>query len=311
MSEKSVKVFAPASVSNVGPGFDILGFALNEPGDEIILRKNNSCKIKVSSISGDNGKLPYDVEKNTASVAIKSMIDKYEITEGVSIEINKKMGLGSGLGSSAASAVGAVFAFNELFELNLSKAELLEHGLAGEFVASRAIHADNVAPSLYGGFVLIRGYDPIDIIEIEYPEDLFCTIIYPDIEIKTSEARAILPKDVPLKSMIAQTGNVAALIYGLSKGNYSLISRALQDGIIEPVRSKLIAGYDEIKKAAIDAGALGCAISGSGPSMSALSNSEDTANKIAAETKNVVTNLGLDSVTYVSQINKIGPKVLE
>jgi len=311
MSRESIKVFAPASVSNVGPGFDILGFALNEPGDEIILKKSSQSKLEISKITGDDGKLPYEIEKNTASVAIKSLIDKYEIPGGVSITVNKKMGLGSGLGSSAASAVGAVFAFNELFELNLSKDELLNHALAGEFVASKAIHADNVAPSLYGGFVLIRDYNPIDIIKIKSPKDLYCTIIYPDIEIKTSEARVMLPREVTLKKMVTQTGNVSALIYGLATNDYNLISRALKDEVIEPFRSKLITGYDEIKLAAIEAGALGCAISGSGPSMFALSNSEEIANKIAVETKSVVNKLGIGGVNYVSKINEVGPKILD
>ena len=307
----SIKVFAPASVSNVGPGFDILGFAINEPGDEIILTKNSNEKLEVSAITGDSGKLPHDIEKNTASVAIKSLLDKYEISQGISIEVNKKMGLGSGLGSSAASAVGAVYAANKLLELNLSVEELLPHALAGEFVASKAIHADNVAPSLYGGFVLIRGYDPIDIIKINAPSDLFCTVIYPNIEIKTSEARAILPNEVSLKNVISQTGNVSALIYGLATDDYSLISRSLNDVIIEPVRSKLITGYYEIKKSAMEAGALGCNISGSGPSMFALSKSEEIANKIASETKRVVTELGIGGVTYVSQINQVGPKIMD
>jgi homoserine kinase len=311
MSRESIKVFAPASVSNVGPGFDILGFALNEPGDEIILRKTNSEKLEIASITGDDGKLPYEIEKNTASVAVKSLLDKYQIAEGLSIEVNKKMGLGSGLGSSAASAVGAVFATNELLQLNLSVEDLLPHALAGEFVASKAIHADNVAPSLYGGFVLIRGYDPIDIIKIKSPSNLYCTVIYPDIEVKTSEARAILPKEVSLKNMISQTGNVSALIYGLATEDYSLIARSLNDVIIEPVRSKLITGYYEIKKAAMEAGAIGCNISGSGPSMFAFSNSEEIANKIEVEIKRVVSNIGLGSVTYISKVNEVGPKILD
>ncbi|MCF6271130.1 MAG: homoserine kinase [Melioribacteraceae bacterium] len=311
MSRESIKVFAPASVSNVGPGFDILGFALFEPGDEIILRKSLYGKLEISSITGDSGKLPYDIEKNTASVAIKSLLNKHEISQGISIEVNKKMGLGSGLGSSAASAVGAVFAANELLELNLSVEELLPHALAGEFVASKAIHADNVAPSLYGGFVLIRGYDPIDIIKIKSPKNLYCTVIFPDIEIKTSEARSILPTEVSLKKVISQTGNVAALIYGLATTDYSLIARSLNDVIIEPVRAKLITGYYEIKKAAMEAGAIGCNISGSGPSMFAFSNSEEVANKIATETKNVVKNLGLGSAAYISKVNEVGPRILD
>ena len=311
MSSKSIKVFAPASVSNVGPGFDILGFALNEPGDEIILSKSNNDKLEIGNISGDDGKLPYNIEKNTASVAIKSLMDKYEIREGIKIEINKKMGLGSGLGSSAASAVGAVVALNELLGLKLEKDELLEHALAGEFVASKAIHGDNVAPSLFGGIILIRSYNPIDIIKIKSPKDLYCTIIYPDIEIITSEARIILPETIPLKDMISQTGNIASLIYGLSTSDYSLISRSLNDVVIEPVRSKLINGYDKIKSAALNAGALGSSISGSGPSLFALSNSEEIANRIASETKSVVDGLGLESVTYVSKINEVGPIILD
>jgi homoserine kinase len=311
MSSNSIKVFAPASVSNVGPGFDILGFALNEPGDEIILKKTKNGKLEITNISGDNGKLPFDIAKNTASVALKSLMDEHEIIDGISIEINKKMGLGSGLGSSAASAVAAIVAINELLELNLDKNALLKHALAGEFVASKAIHADNVAPSLFGGIVLIRGYNPIDIIQIPPPKDLYCTIIYPDIEIKTSEARTILPDSISLKDMIAQTGNIASLIYGLSTSDYSLISRSLNDRVIEPVRSKLITGYNEIKKAAIDAGALGSSISGSGPSLFALSNSEAIANKIAVDTKAVVDNLGIGSVTYVSKINEVGPRILD
>ncbi|NOX65025.1 MAG: homoserine kinase [Chlorobi bacterium] len=310
MNSQSIKVFAPASVSNVGPGFDILGFALHEPGDEIILTKSDSDKLEITNITGDGGKLPYDIEKNTASVAIKSLMDKYEIRVGISVEINKKMGLGSGLGSSAASAVAAVVAVNELLELGLNKNQLLEHALAGEFVASKAIHADNVAPALFGGIVLIRGYHPIDVIQIPSPEELYCTIIYPDIEIKTSEARAILPDSVPLKDMISQTGNIASLIYGLATSDYKLISRSLNDAVIEPVRSKLISGYSEIKKAAIDAGALGSSISGSGPSLFALSNSEDVANKIAVDTKTVVDSLGIGSITYISKINEAGTKIL-
>ena len=207
--------------------------------------------------------------------------------------------------------VGAVFAFNELFQLNLSREELLPHALAGEFVASKAIHGDNVAPSLYGGFILIRGYNPIDIIKIKSPDDLYCTVIYPNIEIKTSEARAILPTEVSLKNVISQTGNVSALIYGLATNDFRLISRSLNDVIIEPVRAKLITGYYEIKKAAMDSGALGCNISGSGPSLFALSNSIEVANKIATETKKVADKLGIGGVTYVSKVNQVGPKILD
>lgn len=310
MSSKSIRVFAPASVSNVGPGFDIMGFAIEKPGDEIILKKSSSKKLVISKITGDGGKLPYDIKKNTASVAILSLMKKYEISTGINIEIRKKMGLGSGLGSSAASAVAAVYAANKLLGLRLNKDELLEHAIAGERVASQAIHADNVAPALYGGFILISGYEPINIIKIKTPNNLYCTVIYPHIVIKTCEARKILPKCVPLKKTITHAGNASGLIYGLASNDMSLISRSLSDHIIEPVRSKLIPGYDEIKTAALNSGALGCSISGSGPSMFALSTNKITADNIAAATEKVVKNMGLKCNVYVSKINKRGPKVI-
>jgi len=310
MSSNSIKVFAPASISNVGPGFDIMGFAIEKPGDEIVLKKSSNSGIAISKITGDNGKLPYDIKKNTASVAILSLMKKYKINTGLNVEIRKKMGLGSGLGSSAASAVAAVYAANKLLDLRLSKDELLEHAIAGERVASQAVHADNVAPALYGGFILISGYDPINIVKIKTQNNLYCTVIYPHVVIKTSEARKKLPKSVPLKKTITHAGHASGLIYGLATGDMKLISDSLIDNIIEPVRSKLIPGYDEIKKAAIDCGALGCSISGSGPSMFALSTNKATAENIAAATQRVVNNLGLKSSVYISKINKRGPKVI-
>ena len=310
MSSTSIKVFAPASVSNVGPGFDIMGFAIDKPGDEIVLRKSSTKKIIISKISGDGGKLPYDIKKNTASVAILSLMKKYKINTGLNIEIRKKMGLGSGLGSSAASAVAAVYAANKLLELRLNKDELLEHAIAGERVASQAVHADNVAPALYGGFILISGYQPINIVKIKTPNNLYCTVIYPHVVIKTSEARKILPKSVPLKKTITHAGHASGLIYGLATGDMNLISNSLIDNIIEPVRSKLIPGYDEIKQAALNSGALGCSISGSGPSMFALSTNKLTAENIAAITQRVVKKLGLKSSVYISKINKRGPKII-
>ena len=311
MSSNSIKVFAPASVSNVGPGFDIMGFALKNPGDEIILRKTNKRKIQITKITGDKNKLPYDVNKNTASVAILSMLKQYKISQGLSIQINKKMGLGSGLGSSAASAVAAVYAFNKLLNLNLSKIELLPHALAGEFCASKAFHADNVAPSLLGGFVLIRDSNSLDIIKIKIPFNLFCSIIYPDILIKTKDARRILPLKIDLKKMVLQTGNAAALIYGLTTNDKQLVSRSLQDVIVEPVRAKLIPGFENFKQVAIEHGSIGCSISGSGPSIFALSDSEATAKNIINGFKKVADKLNIKATVYISKINKQGPKILD
>ncbi|MBI1936997.1 MAG: homoserine kinase [Ignavibacteriales bacterium] len=307
---KSIKVFAPASVSNVGPGFDMMGFALNKPGDEVQLSLNGGSEIKIKKITGDGGKLPYDADKNTSTAAIKSLLKKFDLKIGIDVVINKKMGIGSGLGSSAASAVAGVFAANKLLNLKLTKHELLEHAIAGEFIASKGIHADNVAPALFGGFVLIRGYDPIDVIQIDYPKDLFCTVVYPEIEIKTCEARELLDENVPLKIAIAQAGNASGLITGLLTKNFDLISRSIIDHIAEPKRAKLIPCYDEIRNAALKNGALNCNISGSGPTMFSFSDSEVKAKKIGRAMLKAVVRSGLKGKIYVSRINDKGPIVL-
>lgn len=311
MSSKSIRVFAPASVSNVGPGFDMMGFALHEPGDEIIIKKNNSKELRIINIEGDNGNLPVDVDKNTTTVAIKSLLEKYDLTVGLDVSIHKKMGIGSGLGSSAASAVAGVFAVNELLDLKLPKLDLLVHAMAGEFVASGSIHADNVAPCLFGGFVLIRSYNPLDIIQIDYPKNLYCSIVYPDIVIKTKEARKILSKTVKLKTAIAQAGNASGLIIGLMTKNFDLISRSIIDLIAEPKRAKLIPCYNRVRKAALDNGALNCNITGSGPSMFAFSTSAKDAERIANAMLKAVNQTGLKGKKYVSKINGKGPIVLE
>jgi homoserine kinase len=309
--KSEIKVFAPASVSNVACGFDVMGFAINEPGDEIILRLSDNTGVFISKITGDNGKITYDPYQNTAGAPVISMI-KYLGMEnkGVEIEIHKKMPLGSGIGSSAASAVAAAFAANIILEANLPKKEVLNFALEGEKIASGAIHADNVAPCLYGGFILIRGYNPVDIVEIPVPENLYCTIIYPHIEIKTKEAREILPKEVKLVDAKTHWGNTAGLIAGLMKNDLDLIRRSIQDVIIEPVRAKLIPGYYEIKNAALNAGSLGCNISGSGPSIFALSSSLDSAKVIGEAMKKEVEKIPLGCDVYVSKINKEGPRVI-
>jgi len=311
MIKKTIRVFAPASVSNVGPGFDMMGFALHEPGDEIKATITTGKEIRIFKITGDDKRLPYDIDKNTTTVAIKSLFKKYKINVGLDVEIHKHMGIGSGLGSSAASAVGGVFAVNKLLKLGLSVYDLLEHAIAGEFVASGSVHADNVAPALFGGFVLIRSYNPtIDVVEIDYPKNLHCTIIYPDIEIKTYDARKILSKTVDLKTAIAQAGHASGLVAGLLTGNYNLIGRSIVDHIAEPKRAKLIPCYNEVREAALSSGALNCNITGSGPSMFAFSTSHDKAQEVGEAMNKASAAKGLRSKIYVSKINKKGPVVL-
>lgn len=308
---KSIRVFAPASVSNVGPGFDIMGFALLEPGDEIKLTLRKDNRIVINKITGDSGKLPFDVDKNTASVAIKTFLKKQNITAGLNIEIHKKMGIGSGLGSSAASSVGAVFALNKLLGTNLTKSKLLEFAIAGEQIASGAVHADNVAPCLFGGFILVRSYNPIDIIHPKIKRNLYCSIVYPKLEIKTCEARKILDKKIDLKLAVSQAGNAASLILGLTTGDIKLIGRSLVDNIAEPKRAKLIPFYDAIREAAFNAGAINCNITGSGPSMFAFSEDIECANQIAQAMGTAVKKAGLKYKTYISKINKVGPYIID
>jgi homoserine kinase len=306
-----VHVYAPATVANVACGFDILGFAINDPGDEVILRKRKETGIAITKIIGDNGELPLDPKKNTAGVALQAFLNHINSDQGIEIELYKKMPLGSGLGSSAASAVASVFAANILFGNPLTRKELLPFALEGEKTACGVAHADNAAPALLGGFVIIRSYHPLDVIKISFPGNLYCTIIHPGIEIRTEDARKILKKEILFKDAITQWGNIAGLIAGLMKPDYDLIRRSMQDVIIEPVRSILIPGFQEIKDAAIKAGALGCSISGSGPSIFALSTSKNIADTVGTAMHNVFNLLEVNSEIYVSQVNLNGPKIIE
>lgn len=306
----SIKVFAPATVANVTCGFDILGFAVDQPGDEITLKKSNSDEVKIIEITGDGGALPLDSDKNTSSVVIKMFLDDLDSSQGVDIFLEKKMPLGSGLGSSAASSVAAIFAINELMGRPKKMEELLPYAMEGERVACGAAHADNVAPGLYGGFVLIRSYDPLDVIRLKTPDELFATLVHPHIEVKTKDAREILRKQIYFKDSVKQSGNVAGLIAGLLTSDYKLISRSMQDHIVEPIRSILIPGYTEVKERIMEIGALGGGISGSGPSIFALSTDKDIADKIGIEMKQIYTGFDIGCETYVSRINQHGPRII-
>lgn len=306
----SIKVFAPATVANVACGFDVLGFAVDAPGDEVILKKSSQKGITITSITGDEGRLSKDPLKNTVGVSVSNFLSKIGSDQGIEISLDKKMPLGSGLGSSAASAVAGVFAANELLGKPLTQEELLPFAMEGERIACGSAHADNVAPSLIGGFVLIRSYSPLDVVKIPTPANLFASIIHPHIEVQTKDARSILRKQIQLQDAVVQWGNVGGLIAGLMLSDYGLIGRSMQDVIVEPIRSILIPGFDDVKQSALDAGALGGGISGSGPSIFALSTSEDTAHKVAAAMTKVFKSLEIGSETYVSQINHNGPVIL-
>jgi len=306
----TIKVFAPATVANVTCGFDILGFAVDQPGDEITLKKSSSGQVKIVEITGDGGALPLDPYKNTCSLVIKLFLKDLEIDQGIDIYLDKKMPLGSGLGSSAASSVAAIFAINELVGRPKTLQELLPYAMEGERVACGAAHADNVAPGLYGGFVLIRSYDPVDVIKLKTPDSIFCTLVHPQIEVNTKDAREILRKQISLKDSVRQSGNVAGLIAGLLTSDFSLISRSMHDHIVEPVRSILIPGYNEVKQSVKEVGALGAGISGSGPSIFSLSKDESTAYEVSEMMKEVYKGLEIDCETYVSRVNQLGPRII-
>lgn len=302
---KEITIFSPATVANVVCGFDCLGFALENPCDEMTVRLLNEKTVRIKHL--DEYNLPAEAEKNVAGKALLTMLRATEEKVGFEVEITKNIKPGSGIGSSAASAVGAVVAANRLLENRFSTLELAEFALAGEFVASQGRHADNVAPCLFGGFTLVRSTNPLDIVQLEFPP-LYATVIHPQIEIKTSEARRILPQNVPLKDAIRQWSNLGALVSALAKGDYELLSRSLEDFIVEPVRKKLIPKFDELKSESLKAGALGGGISGSGPSVFMLSQTEKTARKIGQVMREIYEKTGIDFNVYVSAINPEGVK---
>lgn len=309
---KSVRAFAPASVANVSCGFDVLGFAVNQPGDVVTATFDDEPGVHIRSIKGDNDTLPLQAKSNTAGVAVLEMLKQLDQQPtGIALHIQKKMPLGSGLGSSAASSVAAVMAVNRLLDEPFSHRELLPFTVEAEGIASGTPHADNVAPSLLGGFILVRSNNPLDVIKLDTPEQLHCTVIHPKIEIRTEDTRMILQKQVPLTKAVTQWGNLGALVAGLLKEDYDLIGRAMHDEIVEPIRSVLIPGYDQTKQAAIDAGALGCCISGSGPSIFALSTSKKQAQTIGRAMEQSVQAIGLESDCYISKINARGAYILE
>lgn len=308
MATNEIKVFCPATVANVSCGFDVLGVALDSVGDEMVVRKVPQKGIKITKLTGQD--LPKETLNNVAGVAGNAFLLASDYDGGFEIEIDKKIKPGSGIGSSAASSAGAVWAMNHLLGNPFSKTELVEFAMEGERLASDVAHADNVAPALFGGFTLVRSYSPLDIIDIPAPTELYLTIIHPQIEIKTSDSRKILKTTISMETGIKQWGNVGGLVAGLFKKDYDLIGRSLEDHIVEPIRSILIPGFDEVKKVSLVAGALGSGISGSGPSIFAFSKGKDTALKVGESMKKVYDKIGIDYEIHVSKINTEGVKIL-
>ena len=305
------RVFAPATVANVACGYDVLGFAIDSPGDEIVVRHSAKPGLRITLITGDNGKLPKDPEKNTAGVAALDFLRHLGMLDrGIEMEIHKKMPFGSGLGSSAASAVAGVYAVNRLIGEPLTKKQLLPFAMAGEASADGAWHADNVAPCLLGGMVFIRSNEELDIAQIPVPKNLWAAVVHPDIEVLTKVAREILPKEIPLQNATQQIGNLGGLLCGLIQEDYGLISRSIHDVIAEPRRQKLIPEFYKAKRAAQAAGALGFSISGAGPSVFALCEGEAIARNVGEAISRVFTEVSLANQIHVSQINPRGVHVV-
>lgn len=305
---KKVKVKAPGTVANLVCGFDILGMALNAPFDSMELGLLEEPVVRIRNLDAYN--LPTEPEKNVAGVVLLSIMEKTGNRFGFELTLDKKIRPGSGIGSSAASAAGAAVAANALLDYRFSKPELVQFAMNGEKLASGVKHADNIAPCIYGGISLIRSIHPLDIISIPAP-DLFVTVVHPQIEVRTADARQILRQQVLLKDAIRQWGNIAGLVAGFMQNDTDLIGRSLEDVIIEPVRSILIPGFDELKKNCKDAGALGGGISGSGPSVFMLSRDEGTATAVEQVMKDVYTRIGIEFHTYVTTINPQGVTVLD
>jgi len=303
-----IKIFCPATIANVSCGFDVLGLCLETVGDEMIIRKSDVKGIKITKIVGED--LPLETSKNVAGVAALALLDAINYKFGFEVEIYKNIKPGSGIGSSAASAAGAVFGINELLGKPFTRKELVEFAMKGEAIASGSEHADNVAPAILGGITLVRSSAPLDIIKIESPSELYATVIHPQIELKTSEMRAVLQPMIPLKSAILQWGNLGGLIAGFYTSDYELIGRSLHDEIVEPLRGPFIPKFDVIKKTALENGALGSGISGSGPSIFALSKGIETANRIAKAMFVVYEDMNIPFEIHVSKVNPEGVKII-
>ncbi len=299
-----IRVFSPATVSNVACGFDILGFPLDSVGDEMVVRKTKAKGIIITKIEGYD--LPFDINKNVASVSAMALLDVAKPDFGFEIEIYKKIKPGSGIGSSGASATSSVYAINELLGRPFNKLQLTEFAMKGELISSNSEHADNIAPALFGGFTMVKSLNPLEVLQLPTPKDLFVVIIHPQIEIKTSESRGILPKMVSLSDATKQMSDLGGLVHALHTNDYELLRKSLNDHLVEKHRSKLIPYFDELKSKSIAAGAIGCSISGSGPSVFALAKGKQMAFKIELIFNSIYSKSNIDFATHVSKISSDG-----
>lgn len=307
MSEEKIQVFAPASIANVSCGFDVFGFAIEELGDFVDARFNNEGKIIIESIEGAEG-LPLEPKLNVTTIAAQALLDEVSEKRGITFNIRKTVIPGSGLGSSASGAVAGAFAANELAGKPFSKQELVRFAGVGEQVASNQLHHDNVAPSMLGGFSVVRSNEPLDVLSIDYPEDIRVVVAHPQIEVKTKQAKRMLGRTMSISNAVIQFGNVAGLVLGMTSKNYDLIGRSMVDMLAEPVRSRLIPLYDEAKQTSLEAGAIGTNIAGSGPAIFSFCKGDKSAKAVLEAFKKVYAKSNLSVNYFTSKINPEGAK---
>ena len=286
----------------------MLGFCLESIGDEMVIKKTDEKGIRITKIEGFD--LPFEAEKNVAGVSALALMEAAKPNCGFEIEIYKNIKPGSGVGSSSASAVGSVFGINELLGRPFDKTQLTNFAMKGEALASQCEHADNIAPAIFGGFTLVKSVTPLEVLQLPTPANLFAVIIHPQIEIKTSEARSILPKQIDLQKAITQWSNVGSLVHALHTSDYGLLSRSLSDVVVEPYRKQLIPHFDDLRESALKNGALGCGISGSGPSVFSLCHGRETAENVARAIKTLFSKTDIPFEMYLSRINTEGIKVI-
>lgn len=304
-----LKIFSSATVANISCGFDSLGLAVDAIGDEMTFTRTRERGVKIKNITGAD--LTYNVDKNVAGAVVKKILNESNANFGIELTIHKGFSPGSGLGSSAASAAGAAFGTNQLLGNFYSDLELTKFAMFGEEVACGSPIADNVSAAIYGGFVLVRSYNPLEIIKLPVPSELRVVAIHPQIEVKTKDARDVLPAEIALKDAVTQWANVGGLISGLYTDNYKLISNSLVDIIVEPARKGLIPFFDKVKKSALSAGALGAGISGSGPTIFALCKGDEVANNVYKSIEESYKKTGIDFEIFISKVNPEGIKILE
>ncbi len=304
---RSATVFAPATVGNVGVGFDLLGHATVSVGDRVTVSRLDEPTVVVRS--GGDPPLPLDAASNTAGAGLLRLIQDLGLSFGFEVYLEKGIPLGSGMGGSAASAAGAILAASRLLPEALTQAQLLTYGLYGEQVATGSLHADNLAPCLLGGLTLVLDHEPVEVVRIPVPPALHCVVVQPRLRLDTRDARRVLPTHICLTDHVAQAGNLAGVLAGCHSGDFRLIGRSLQDLIVEPARAPLVTGFEGVKRAALDGGALGCSLSGSGPAMFAWCVGPESGESIRARMIGAFKAAGIEARGWVSPVNAPGARV--